>query len=102
MELCGTACDPVKFLDRQLQGTVFVRMTPKQRSEAADWKDCLHRTFSKCVLVPDDHRAPIVLERSCENLAGGRALPAGQNNQRPGVSDAWIRVGRDPDAPIII
>src|SRR4029453_12619300 len=77
-------------------------MTPQQRSEPADREDSLHRTFSKCVLVPDDHCAPIVLEPSRENLAGRRALPAGQNNQRPGVSDAWIRAGRDPDAPIII
>ena len=29
MELCGPTRDPVEFLDRQLQGTVFLRMTPQ-------------------------------------------------------------------------
>ena len=80
MQLCGSAGHPIKFLDSQLQRTVFIGMAAQQRSESADREDRLHGTFAKCVLVADDHCATIILECSCENLAGRRALPAGQND----------------------
>src|SRR5206468_12254130 len=56
MELCRAASHPIKFLDRELQRTVFIGMASQQRSESADREDRLHGTVAKCDLVADDHR----------------------------------------------
>src|ERR1043166_945186 len=102
MELRGTARNPIKLLDGQFQCAVFIGMAAKQRSEPADRQDCLHRAFAKCTFVTDDYRAAIILERSCENFAGRRALPAAQNYERAGISDAVIWIGRNSNVTIVI
>src|SRR5436309_8693334 len=102
MELRGAARDSIKFLDGQFQCTVFIGMAAQQRSEPADREDCLHGTFAKRVLVTDDHSAAIVLERSRENFAGRRALPAGQNYERASISDAVVGIRRNSNVTVVI
>src|SRR5205809_2387702 len=101
MELRRAAGHAIKFLDSQLQRAVLIRTAAKQRSKPADRKNRLHRSFAERVLVADDYRACIILEGGRKNLAGRRALPAGQNHQRPRIGDArgWIR--RNTDITIV-
>src|SRR5215217_7125797 len=77
-------------------------MTAQQRSKSADRKNGLNGTFSKRVLVTNNDCAAVILECSRENLAGRSALAAGQNDQRSGISNACVGVGRDPDAAVVI
>ena len=102
MELRGAACDPIKFLDRQLQCAIFIGMASQERSEPADWQDCLHGAFTKCTFVTDDHRSTIVLECSRKNLASGRALPAAQNYERTSIRDAVVGIRRNSNITIVI
>src|SRR5437899_11613408 len=57
MELCRAASHPRKFLDRELQRTVFIGMASQQRSESAHRQYRLHGTLAKCVLVSSGQRA---------------------------------------------
>src|SRR6266496_2730347 len=62
----------------------------------------MDRSFSKRIFIADNHGAPVILQSSRKNFAGGRALAAGQDHQRSGISDAGVGVGRYPDTSIII
>src|SRR2546425_3476361 len=102
MELGRAASDTIKFLDGQLQRAILLGMTAKQRSKPANGKNRLHGSFAERVLVTDNYGAPVILESSRENFAGGRALPASHHQQRSGICDSRIGIGRDPNASIII
>src|SRR5207248_8497302 len=100
VKLGRAAGDSIKLLDRQFELAIVIGTTSKQRGEAADRQNCLNGAFAECVLVANDHGAAVILEGGSEDLAGGRALPAGQNNQRTAVSDTGIRIAGDDDVPI--
>ena len=102
MELRRAASDAIEFLDGQFQCAILVGMIAKQRREPADWENRLDCSFSKRIFIADNHGAPVILQSSRKNFAGGRALAAGQDHQRSGISDAGVGVGRYPDTSIII
>ena len=102
MELGRATSDTIKFLDGQLQRTILLGMTAKQRSKPANGKNRLHGSFAERVLVTDNYGAPVILESSRKDFAGGRALPASQHHQWPRICDCRIGIGRDPNASIII
>src|SRR5437899_7217338 len=64
MELGRAASDTIKFLDGQLQRTILLGMTAKQRSKPANGKNRLHGSFAERVLVTDNYGAPVILESS--------------------------------------
>src|SRR6266404_9571164 len=90
VELGRTTGDAIKFLDSQLKCAVILGTASEQRSKSSDLEDGLHSAFSKRVFVADNHRASIILEGRRKNFASRSALPAGQDNQRPGISNARI------------
>ena len=102
VELRRAASDAIEFLDGQFQCAILVGMIAKQRREPADWENRLYRSFSERVFVADNHGAPVILQSSRKNFAGGRALAAGQDDQRSGISDAGVGIGRYPDTSIIV
>src|SRR5439155_25326840 len=77
-------------------------MTAKQRSKPANGKNRLHSSFAERVLVIDNYGAPVVLESSRKDFAGGRALAASQHHQWPRIGDSRIGIGRDRNASLRI
>ncbi len=100
MELGRAAGNAIKFLDGQLERAVILGTASEQRSKSSDLKDRLHRAFSKRVFVADNHRPSIILERRRKNFASRSALPAGQDDQRPGIGNARIGIARDHDVAV--
>ena len=77
MQLCRAASDAIEFLDGQLQRAILLRAVTEEGSEPADGKDRLHGSFAEGILVPDNHRAPVILQSRRKNFTRGRALSAG-------------------------